>query len=146
MFCSGEQSTLKEKLHNLERKIHVGGENLLEKAEAQEQLLAAAAAELEERKRLELLLRQALKQKEAERLDIEERYSSLQEEAAGKQKKLKKVWSLLQGVRAEMTDVQQDHQREMEGLLDNLRQLNRELRLQSLIISTYIPTEYQVIF
>ncbi|XP_065335163.1 kinesin-like protein KIF3A isoform X2 [Cloeon dipterum] len=140
----GEQTTLKEKLFNLERKIHVGGENLLEKAEVQEKLLAAAASELEERKKHELRLRQALEQKEAERLDIEERYSSLQEEAAGKQKKLKKVWSLLQGVRAETADVQQDHQREMEGLLDNVRQLNRELRLQSLIIDTYIPPEYQM--
>jgi hypothetical protein len=37
-------------------------------------------------------------------------------------------------VRAEVTDVEQD--REMEGLLENLRHFNRELRLQSLIIST----------
>jgi kinesin family protein 3/17 len=60
----GEQATLREKLHNLERKIHIGGENLLEKAELQEKLLAAAALELEERKKKEQLLKQALKQKE----------------------------------------------------------------------------------
>ena len=33
----------------------------------------------------------------------------------------------------------------MEGLLDNVRQLTRELRLQMLIIDTYIPPEYQAI-
>ena len=35
-----------------------------------------------------------MKEKEAERLDIEEKYSSLQEEVAGKTRKLKKVWSM----------------------------------------------------
>ena len=37
----------------------------------------------------------------------------------------------------------QEHQREMEGLLDNVRQLSREVRLQMLIINSYIPPEYQ---
>ena len=31
----------------------------------------------------------------------------------------------------------------MEGLLDNVRQLSKELRLQMLIINSYIPMEYQ---
>lgn len=31
----------------------------------------------------------------------------------------------------------------MEGLLDNVRQLSRELRLQMLVINSYIPQEYQ---
>ena len=38
---------------------------------------------------------------------------------------------------------QADQQREMEGLLDNVRQLTRELKLQMLIIDTFIPAEYQ---
>lgn len=40
---------------------------------------------------------------------------------------------------------QADQQREMEGLLDNVRQLTRELRLQMLIIDAFIPPEYQAI-
>ena len=43
-----------------------------------------------------------------------------------------------------MADMQQEHQREMEGLLENVRQLSRELRLQMLIIDNFIPPEYQV--
>lgn len=31
----------------------------------------------------------------------------------------------------------------MEGLLDNVRQLSKELRLQILTINSYIPVEYQ---
>jgi len=42
----------------------------------------------------EASIRKVLKEKEAERLDIEEKYSSLQEEVAGKTRKLKKVWSM----------------------------------------------------
>ena len=37
-----------------------------------------------------------------ERLDIEERYSSLQDEVAGKTKKLKKVWTMLMQAKSEV--------------------------------------------
>lgn len=76
-------------------------------------------------------------------MDIEEKYSNLQEEAAGKTKKLKKVWTMLMQAKSEITDMQQEHQREMEGLLENVRQLSRELRLQMLIIDNFIPPEFQ---
>ena len=40
-----------------------------------------------------------------ERLDIEEKYSSLQEEVAGKTKKLKKVWTMLMQAKSEVSTV-----------------------------------------
>lgn len=138
-----EHELLSQKLQALEKKIIVGGENLLEKAEEQERLLEESAQELEERRQKEAALRQALQEKEAERMDIEERYSSLQEEAAGKTKKLKKVWTMLMSAKAEMADIQQEHQREVEGLLENIRQLSRELRLNMLVIDSFVPPEYQ---
>lgn len=46
----------------------------------------------------------------------------------------------------QMADLQQEHNREIEGLLENIRQLSRELRLQMLIIDNFIPQEYQVCF
>lgn len=154
----------------MEKKIIVGGENLLEKAEEQERLLEESAEELKRRNENQEKLRQQLEEKEVilinirtymsyqqvnlynflclltmqqERLDIEEKYSSLQEEAAGKTKKLKKVWNMLMSAKSEMEDLQNEHQREMEGLLDNVRQLSRDLRLHQLIIDNYIPPEYQ---
>ena len=45
--------------------------------------------------------------------------------------------------KSEMADLQQEHQREMEGLLENVRQLSRELKLHMLIIDSFIPQEYQ---
>ena len=47
---------------------------------------------------------------------------------------------------SQIADLQQEHQREMEGLLENVRQLSRELKLQMLIIDNFIPPEYQVVF
>jgi len=138
-----EQRALTQRLSQIEKKIIVGGENLLEKAEEQERLLQESAAELEKRRRREDELREALEAREAERLDIEEKYSSLQEEAAGKTKKLKKVWTMYMAAKSEMADLQQEHQREMEGLLENVRQLSRELKLHMLIIDSFIPQEYQ---
>lgn len=129
---------------NLQKKILVGGENLLEKAEAQEHLLEVSAKELEERKNIEEKLKKAIEEKEAERIDIEEKYASLQDEAVGKTKKLAKIHSMLLSVKAELSDLQQEHQREMEGLLEGVRGIGRELQLQELILNCYIPSEYQV--
>ena len=67
----------------------------MEKAEEQERLLDESAHQLEDTITREASIRKALKEKEAERLDIEEKYSTLQEEVAGKTRKLKKVWSML---------------------------------------------------
>ncbi|ROT80003.1 kinesin-like protein KIF3A [Penaeus vannamei] len=138
-----EQEALKQRLQGLERKILVGGENLLEKAEEQERLLEESAKELEERRRHEEQLRHAITQKEAERIDLEERYTTLQEENAGKTRKLKKVWTLLMAAKSELGDMQAEHQREMEALLESVRHLSREHKLHQLIIDSFIPLEYQ---
>jgi len=138
-----EAAALKEKLDSLEKKIIVGGENLLEKAEEQERLLEMSAKELEERVKREQELRSQLEQREAERLDIEEKYSSLQEEAAGLTRKLKKVSSLVLAAREELKDMQEENQREMEGILENVRQLTKELSLQETIEKMFIPDNYR---
>ncbi|XP_034248850.1 kinesin-like protein KIF3A isoform X2 [Thrips palmi] len=138
-----EQEALREKLQNLEKKILVGGENLLEKADLQGQLLLKSAQELEQTMSQEQLLQQELQRKEAERIDIEERYSSLQEECAGKGKKLRKITSMLLSAKSELADLGQEHQREMEGLLDSVRMLTKELALQEYIQNSFIPREYQ---
>uniref|UniRef100_H2T4J9 Kinesin-like protein n=1 Tax=Takifugu rubripes TaxID=31033 RepID=H2T4J9_TAKRU len=139
-----EHQLLLEKLSALEKKVIVGGVDLLAKAEEQEKLLQESNKELEERRQRAEQLHKELAEKEQERLDIEEKYTSLQEEAQGKTKKLKKVWTMLMAAKSEMADLQQENHREIEDLLENIRQLSRELRLQMLIIDSFIPQEYQV--
>ena len=79
--------------------------NLLEHAEEQERLLDKSAKELEKRKKKEKQLRGQLEQKEAEKLDFEERYANLQEEATGKTKRLKEVWKQFQQTKDEVHGV-----------------------------------------
>ncbi|XP_071846585.1 kinesin-II 85 kDa subunit-like [Apostichopus japonicus] len=138
-----EHNALEEKLQAIEKKVIVGGVDLLQKMEDQEKLLDESARELEERQKKQEALKRELEEKEAERIDIEEKYVNLQEEAAGKTKKLKKVWTMLMSAKSEVADMQQEHQREMEGLLDNIRQLSQELRLQMLTMDSFIPPEFQ---
>uniref|UniRef100_A0A673C1U9 Kinesin-like protein n=1 Tax=Sphaeramia orbicularis TaxID=375764 RepID=A0A673C1U9_9TELE len=116
-----EHHILLEKLSALEKKVIVGGVDLLAKAEEQEKLLQESNSELEERRRRAEQLRKELEEKEQERLDIEEKYTSLQEEAQGKTKK-----SVILGTAGWWRENQY-----------------RELRLQMLIIDNFIPQEYQ---
>ena len=42
-----------------------------------------------------------------------------------------------------MKAVQEESEREKEGLLGDIRHVNKELDLESVIIDSYIPQEYQ---
>lgn len=79
-------------------------------------------------------------------MDIEEKYSSLQEESLALSKKIKKATAMLLVAKDELKDLRQEHQREMEGLLDNIRQLGKESALQETIEKLFIPDSYRVIF
>lgn len=81
-----------EKLKSLENKICVGGENLIEKAELQQQMIAEREAELQLRRNKEIELREALELRQREILKMEDSYGSLQEEVNALNKKIKKVW------------------------------------------------------
>ncbi len=80
----------------------MGGVNLLDQAEEQERLLEKSAREFEKRQKKETKLREQLQRKEAEKLDIEEKYDSLKEEATGKTKLLKLAWKKLQQAKDEV--------------------------------------------
>eukprot|EP00795_Rhopilema_esculentum_P000249 gene249-9894_t len=160
-----EQKKLQEKLKSIESKMIVGGVNLLEKAAEQERLLEESAKEMQERRTKEEELRKKIEEREAsvqcwnfslewdlghrnlllfaEKIDIEEKYASLKEEAVGKSKKLKKVWNMLMAAKSEVADMREEHQRETEGLLDSIRETSKELKLLQLTMDSYIPYEFQ---
>lgn len=137
-----EHGQLMDRLHAIERKVIVGGVDLLQKAEEQEKLLEESNQELQTRRAQQDELRKQIEEKEAERINIEEKYNSLQEEAQGKTRKLKKVWTMLMSAKSEIEDIQQEHQREMEALLEGVRELSREVQLQTLICGAFIPQEF----
>ena len=80
-----------DKLKSLENKICVGGENLLEKAELQQKMIAESEAELQLRRSKERELQMTLEERQKEILRIEDSYGTLHEEVNALNKKLKKV-------------------------------------------------------
>ena len=58
--------------------------------------------ELEKSRNQESFLRSQLKEKEAAKTEIEDKFASLQEEAAAKTKKLRRVWNELNEAKAEL--------------------------------------------
>ncbi|CAH8530789.1 unnamed protein product [Heterobilharzia americana] len=139
------RNNLMKRMEALQSRIIVGGENLLEKAEAQEKLLEQSASELQKQQLRAEQLNEKLKAKEEERINIEEKYNNLQEEAAGKRRKLRKLSTMYLQAKSELEDLKNEHVREMEGLLDNIRQLGRELAHNALIIDRFIPQPYQAL-
>jgi kinesin family protein 3/17 len=59
-----------------------------------------------------------------------------------KTKRLKRAFHNYLQTKAELEDIESEHQREMEGLLENVRQLQKELKLYITLISAYIPDTY----
>ncbi|CAK5068661.1 unnamed protein product [Meloidogyne enterolobii] len=127
-----EREKLMHKLVAIERQIIVGGENMIEKAERQAQLLDAGNRDLEH-------ARQRLRSQQAEQIDIGEQSNSLQEQAQSLNKKLKKVWTQYMQAKSELQDQEMEHHRETESLLESIRQLQRELLYANLVINSFIP-------
>jgi kinesin family protein 3/17 len=122
----------------------VGGENLLEKAENQARLLEESEKQLEKQREKQALIKKQLDEKEEEKIQLEEKYANLNDEVQSKTKKLKKLRTMILKAESELNDIQTDHQRVKEALLESLREMNKDLKLQLNIISSYIPIEFQV--
>ena len=86
-----------------------------------------------------------MKKSKEEKLQLEEKYANLNDEAVSKTKKLKKLRTMIMQGQSELKDIQTEHQRAMEGLLESVRELDKDLKLQIHIINSYIPLEFQVI-
>lgn len=127
------------KLREIENKAIIGGENLLEKVELQEKLLAETEAELEKQRVKEAELQDELDKKQAEILQIEESYGTLQEEVVGLNKKLKKVFTLMKSAQSELSDKRSDYAKLKEDMLETIRATQREIKLADFIIKHYIP-------
>jgi kinesin-like protein KIF3A len=84
-------------------------------------------------------LKKELEKKQAEILQIEEYYGTLQEEVAGVNKKLKKVFNYLCLAKSELSDTQNEHSKLREDLLDTIRATFKEIKLANLIINHFIP-------
>lgn len=139
-----EMIRLKEKLENMEKKIIVGGENLLEKSVAQEKLLEDSAKELLDRKSRQMNLNMRLQEVQAEKIDTEDKYSGLQERSSALSKKLKKLSAAILAVKEDLKDTEEEGKRDIVELKQILKQTSKELKMQEVIIEHFVPDEHLV--
>ncbi|XP_056404253.1 kinesin-like protein KIF3B [Hyla sarda] len=132
---------LTAKVKAMESKLLVGGKNIVDHTNEQQKILEQKRHEIAEQKRREREMQQEMESRDEETLELKETYSSLQQEVDIKTKKLKKLFSKLQAVKAEIHDLQEEHIKERQELEQTQNELTRELKLKHLIIENFIPME-----
>ena len=90
---------LAAKIKSMESKLLCGGKNIIDHTNEQQRAIEQHRAEIAERKRREVEMRQKLEQQEESAMEIRETYSNLQQEVDSKTKKLRKMYAKLQLVK-----------------------------------------------
>jgi len=135
-----EEKTLNEKLKKMEEKLIQGGK-MIDRAKQQEMELEAADRKLKEVQRQEMKLARELAEREEKNVMMEQEYTSMQEEAEAKSKKLKKLWTMYQRAKGEVKDLQQEFNREREDMLETIRELSKNLKLKELVLDFHVPPQ-----
>ena len=136
-----DQIRAAHRLKELQSKLLVGGENLLDRDEELRKEQLRVEEEIEQRRRQEEDLQRQLQEEEDSRLGEEEQYTSLQEEIEDKTRKLKKLFGKFKSAQAELKDLQDEFSREKEDILDAIRKLSKQQALRQLIMTSYIPLD-----
>ncbi|CAJ1360312.1 unnamed protein product [Effrenium voratum] len=135
------QEKMLQNLKAMEEKMLVGSQ-VMEKAMQQEADLKRAAIEVEEKKRLEQRMQEELEEQEQEKLNLEEKYASTEEQVTKLTSKLEKLWDRHKQTQEEVEDLQQEFQTQREDMLETIRELRKEVKLVCLTIENFIPMEH----
>jgi len=135
------QAAMLQKLKAMEETMLVGSQ-VMEKAMQQETELKRAALEVEERKRAEARVQEQLRDQEQEKLNLEEKYSSTEEQVAKMTSKLEKLWHRHKNTQQEIQDLQAEFQIEREEMLETIRDLGKEVKLVVLTIENFVPKDH----
>eukprot|EP01034_Spumella_vulgaris_P034624 gene34624-42711_t len=96
---------------------------------------------LREKQIQEAELARRLAEKEEANLQMEEHYSSLQEEVEVKTAKLRKLWSRYNSVLSESKAMESEFENERTDFLSTIRDLTRSLALQQAVVRSFVPEE-----
>ncbi|XP_076285270.1 kinesin-like protein 68D [Lasioglossum baleicum] len=136
-----ETETLIMRIKDLESKMLCGGKNIIDHTNEQQRALEQKSAEIAERKKREVEMRQKLEDEELTMLGVKETYTNLQQEVDVKSRKLRKCFTKLQVLKQELEDVTNDFNRDRRDLEQTQHELMKELKLKYLIIENFIPEE-----
>lgn len=133
-----QRLSLQQQIQDMEAQLMIGGE-ITDKAAKQEAALRKAEQDLIAKKEKELVLARQMAEKEEANFQLNEKYSSLQEEVLSKTKKLKKLWIKFQQAKSEIDDLNCEFEEERNDMLDTIRDLTKQMKLKELVISNFIP-------
>lgn len=139
---NAEAEELMKKIHALEGKMVLGGKNILDHTNEQQQALEKSLAEIAERKRKEAEMRRKLEQEDESFEIVRGNYQNLQQEVDLKTKKLKRMIGKLQSVKQEIEDSTEVFNKERRDLEDTQSALIKDLKLKRLIIDNFMPPEH----
>jgi kinesin family protein 3/17 len=86
-------------------------------------------------------MEQDLQNKKEMKLNINQKFGSIQEEIQNTDMETERVWTRFQMTKGELDDAAEMIHREREDLMDRIRELTREIRLKHLIIDQFIPAQ-----
>jgi len=135
------QNELQSQMATIEQKFIFGGVNLLEKDEEQLELLEASNKEIETKLTQQSEMRKKIVETEVTLDDINKKYTSLQEEAQAKTRKLKKVWTMYNEAKSELADIEAENNRETESMLESIRDLQKSIQLSQMIVHRLVPDQ-----
>nr|CAD7453692.1 unnamed protein product [Timema tahoe] len=141
LLAKKEYDKVQQMLQQVEKHAIVGEENLLEKLDEQKQQLNVWSLELKKAASTERELEMLLHWLESDMMDIEDKYSSLQEEVDEKTKKLNKLMPVLGRAKKELAALEKKQRRQILKEVDKVRDMTRHLDLYDHILSQWIPED-----
>ncbi|KAF7278445.1 hypothetical protein GWI33_008407 [Rhynchophorus ferrugineus] len=140
-YINEEKASLLEKIETIQKKILVGGENLLEKAELQMELFQNREKELEMLNNSERLLSEKFQCKTEEKRMVQRRSLSLQEEDQLLDQQIADVERKLLNAQNIMFKKEMEYQNEIGYLLYTNKNFARHMGLLNFVMKKYIPHE-----
>ncbi|VEN41537.1 unnamed protein product [Callosobruchus maculatus] len=137
-----EKSILENKIHMIQKKILVGGENLIEKAQQQLEMLEDTARELEHLDSSHQLLEEILYYKGKEKDIVERKYASLQEEDKELDYRIGESEKLIVKATEILVRKECEYQNEISSLLATNKALAKEMALVNFVVNNYVPQEF----
>ncbi|CAH1099428.1 unnamed protein product [Psylliodes chrysocephalus] len=137
-----EKSILENKINMIQKKILVGGENLVEKAQQQMDMLEDAAKELKHLDSSHVLLEEILFYKEKEKTIVKKEYANLKDEDRELDLKIEEAEKLIKKASEILTNKESEYQNEISTLLQDNKNLAKEISLVQFVVQNSIPMAF----
>lgn len=135
-----EKMNLETKINLMQKKILIGGESLVEKAQTQLALLEDTAKELIHLDSAHELLKEVLHSREKEKYTVEKQFSDLQEEDKELDLKIAETEKLIAKSIEVVEKKENEYQNEIGSLLYTNKVLAREMSLVHFVVESTIPS------